>query len=647
MVTEASFNSESAPVASIIVVGWRNAPLLLDCLASVQANVADYPYELLLVLNEPTPQLRTDVAMHVRGARVWEFSTNLGFGGAVNLAATQARGDYLILLNDDSVVEPNWLEALVETAERRQRCGAVGSTFLHLDGSLQEAGSVLWDDGTTAAVGDGGVPGNWDFERRVDYCSGGSLLVRRDLWLELGGLDERYYPAYYEDVDFCLRLQEAGWQVWYQPLSRVRHVRSASTPAPYRGLLGELNRGRFCQRWPELLADRQPKGQVELAVWQAMGRPTRVLVIDDRLPTPSLGSGLGRMHDALMAMAADPTTHVCFHPRLGLTPEAVPYTRVGIRIVLDLAGHLAKTGVGYDAVVISRPHNGELLYDLVRTALPDVPIIYDAEALYYRRIEQQVALATDPEQASELARQAEHMRKVELDLVRKADQIVCISDTESEIVASHSDRPIATIDAWLASPRPSQPGFGGRNGIGMVAGWLAGPGSPNADGLLWFAREVLPLIRARLPAVRLLVTGGSPPPDVNWLQSDLVSFVGALPELPPFYDQIRVAISPVRFGSGVKLKTVEAIQYNVPMVATEEGAAGLDLAWRRSLSVSDDPRGFAAAVVDLLTDENAWNRARAAQQAAVRSADVTRQISAWPGLLHTTVARSVQERVER
>lgn len=255
-VTRLVFPAEPDPVASIIVVGWQDAPLLISCLASLKANVAGCRFEVLLVLNEPTYRLQAALALSVRGVRTWLFETNLGFGGAVNLAAAEARGKYIVLLNDDSLVESNWLESLVETAERRE-CGAVGSTFLNPDGTLQEAGSILWSDGHTAAVGSGGLLGHWDFERQVDYCSGASLLVRRDAWEELGGFDSRYYPAYYEDVDFALRLKQKGWSVWYQPVSRVRHVRSASTVLSLRTFLSERNRQVFVERWAELLARRE------------------------------------------------------------------------------------------------------------------------------------------------------------------------------------------------------------------------------------------------------------------------------------------------------------------------------------------------------------------------------------------------------
>jgi len=627
------------PRASVLIVGWRDARLLAECVESLLASAAKVSYEVLVVLNEPTSALVSELNLRFPGLRTWQFRTNLGFGGAANFAASQANGEFLVLLNDDAVVETGWLDALVDTAERRERCGAVGSTFLHPDGSLQEAGSVVWNDGSSIAVGDGASISHccWNFERKVDYCSGGSLLVRSSLWHEIGGLDDRYYPAYYEDVDLCMKIRQAGWEVWYQPASVVRHVRSAGTSQTFKNFLMQRNRARFVERWSPHLVDHAEPPDVDDAVWRGMGRPVRVLVVDDRVPHPALGSGFGRMHDALMAMAADPELSVALHPRCGVPRDTIAYRRVGIRIVADLEGHLRESGTKYDVVVASRPHNFDLFAPLFEEYLPDAVIIYDAEALYHRRIVMQAQLAETNEARTSLLGEAEGMRRVEQRLVARADHVVCISEEEATLVREMTRSPVAVVEPWLSSPTPTASPFDARRHIGLVAGWAGGRGSPNADGLLWFWREVMPLVRAVIPTCRLLVTGATPPDDVAWLHGDDVFFVGALPDLRTFYEDIRVAISPVRFGAGVKLKTIEALQYGVPVVATGEGAAGMGIAGKAVL-VANDPALFAQHVITLMTDRAIWEGKR--NDALRVSGDSERagdDITVWPKLIREVV----------
>ncbi|HXW31560.1 MAG TPA: glycosyltransferase, partial [Acidimicrobiales bacterium] len=130
--------------------------------------------------------------------------------------------------------------------------------------------------------------------RQVDYCSAASLLVRRAAWEEVGGFDEGYYPAYYEDVDLCLKLQDRGWHVLYQPASVIRHRQGASASLRYRRFLRDRNVERLRARWPRLLAERPAPGPrrpdaVARALRLAGNRPAVVgsgpSIPDERPPT--------------------------------------------------------------------------------------------------------------------------------------------------------------------------------------------------------------------------------------------------------------------------------------------------------------------------------------------------------------------------
>lgn len=627
------------PEASIIIVGWRGAPHLKRCLRSVAANAPTVDHEVVVVLNEPTPEVLSMLNRGFQGLRIYTFSTNRGFGGAANYGVEQARGEFVVLLSDDCVVLPHWLESLVDTAGRRPDAGAVGSTFRQRSGVLQAAGSILWRDGSLTPVGHDeegdGCPHL--YERRVDSCSAGSLLVRREAWLAVGGMDDFYYPAHYEDVDLCLRLAAAGWQTWYQPTSVVVNERSPSVSEGFTAFLRNRNQELFRERWSTELAARCAPGDLEEAIWRARGRPGRVLVIDDRVPAPHLGSGYGRMWDCLMALAADPGLAIDFHPRLPLATDddlAERLREVGVRIVPDLEAHLETPGVGVDVLLISRPHNYWFHEGLRARLLPDVPVVYDAEAVYYRRLEMQLALADDDEHREALEQRAVRMRGLEERLFAEADHVVCISEEEARVAAEFARCPITVIEAWLADARPTQAGFQERQDMGFVAGWSAGPGSPNADGLLWFAREVMPLVKARVASARLLVTGADPPDDVTSLHGDDIVFLGNVDDLHDFYNGIRVVISPVRFGSGVKLKSVEALQSAVPLVGTTEGVAGLDPAFEGAVFATDDPSRFADYVVALLSDETAWSQSRTtALQVAGADQREGLTVAAWPDII--------------
>ncbi len=613
------FEEASDPVVTVVVLGWRSAPHLLNCLRAVSRIERTVSFEVIITLNEPTPALLRELTESVHGARIIQSRVNLGYGGACNAAVEFARGRYILLLNDDTIVDRYWMGELVDTAEARPTISAVGSLLLNIDGTLQESGSLLFADGSTSAVSrrGTGVAHRFDWARRVDYCSGASLLVRKSTWDRLGGFDEIYYPAYFEDVDLCLRIQEIGHEVWLQPLSRVQHIQSASVDSPYKIFLTLRNRKQIVKRWSEVLKQRlEQVGTAdeieEASTWVGMGRPNRILVIDDRIPAASLGSGFGRMVDALSELTSSGDHFVSLFPAGTDEGSRSELCRMGVRILEgDLEEHLRLPHIQYDVVIISRPYIYELFGPMVRRHQPQAAVVYDAEALYFRRTERQALLSTDPLVNERLRAEARAMQESEQGYFADADQAVCISELEAGFARKIDGAPpVHVIEARLSEPQWTDQAFDQRRDVILVAGWLSGAGSPNGDGLTWFVQKVLPLIRARVPWVRLRVTGQDPPSELLQYASPNLHFEGHVGDLAQFYNDARVAIVPVRFGAGVKLKTIEALQYGVPTVTTAVGAEGIDLFQSGALAITDDPAEFALNVATLLDDPQLWENHR-------------------------------------
>jgi hypothetical protein len=165
-------------------------------------------------------------------------------------------------VHDDALIGAHWLATLVEAARRRPATGLVGSR-----------GAVLFDDATTAVLARG-EPGA---EAAVDYCSSSALLVRREAWDAVGGMDESLFPAGYGDVALALRVRSAGWDVRCEPTATVEHAAGGSLPAGYRAWLHARNRERFAATWAAELAEQEPPGPdgVGRALERAARRPRR------------------------------------------------------------------------------------------------------------------------------------------------------------------------------------------------------------------------------------------------------------------------------------------------------------------------------------------------------------------------------------
>ena len=293
---------------------------------------------------------------------------------------------------------------------------------------------------------------------------------------------------------------------------------------------------------------------------------------------------------------------------------------LGVNVVEEtLSEHLARPETGYDVVVISRPHNADLFLDLVRGALPDVRIIYDAEALYHKRLSIQTRLEEDAEQRRLRQAECDEMERLEMHVARFADAVVAISDEEREwLEAVPGHAPVEFMVPLLSGIELGPGDPDARAHAIFVAGWLGGDDSPNVDALRWYCREVLPHVRAELPRFRTLVTGKNPPLAVERLADENVLLLGFVESIRELYNAARVALAPIRVGAGVKNKTMEALQYGVPVIATTVGAEGIELDDRVEIDVTDDPREFARRLIVLATDDGVWRSRREAAEVRVR-----------------------------
>jgi GT2 family glycosyltransferase len=274
----------------VIVLVTASTELLLECLNALrQPGCRVESMEIVIVANGTSEvqleYLRTcdDIVLVVN-------EDNLGFASGCNQAASIARGPLLLFLNDDSIVQDGCIEALMRACKSDPAIGAVGSRIVLPDGTLQEAGSLIWQDGSATHVGEGtkSDSGQYLHPRWVDYASANGLLVPRAVWDEVGGFDERYFPAYFEDVDFSLSLGSRGYGTRYEPTAVLVHSGSQSTSTVYRDFLLSRNHLRFVEKWGQVLARFDPApakdsgSEFDAAVGRAVGRGRNA---------PSLSSG--------------------------------------------------------------------------------------------------------------------------------------------------------------------------------------------------------------------------------------------------------------------------------------------------------------------------------------------------------------------
>ncbi len=611
------------PLVCVIVPSYGQVDFTTRCLASIAACPGRTPFEVI-VAEDASGDPAVAQLRQVANLRLFERTQNLGFVLNCNEAARQTDAEFLLFLNNDTQVQPGWLDALVDLLGRRPDAAAAGAKLIYPDGRLQEAGGIIWDDGTGWNYGRLDDPDKpvYNYVRDADYVSGAALLVRRADFAAVGGFDPAFAPAYCEDSDLAFRLRAAGRKVLYQPRSVVAHVEGVThgtDPGAGMKAYQVTNQARLRERWQAVLADEHyPKAtHVMRARDRARGRRVS-LVIDHYVPQPDRDAG-SRTMMAFMTALLQAGRVVKFWPENGAYSEG--YTQAlqdsGIEVLYGhwtggFAAWIAENGADIDGVLLSRPHVAGPFIGPLRRHSP-ASLVYYGHDLHGARMRRQAAGTGD----AALAQAAEATERLERQVWRQVDLVLYPSPEEALAaralepqIRAHAVIPYAFASFGEAREPPAGAG------ILFVAGF-AHP--PNEDAACWFVAEILPLIRSARPDAVVWIVGSNPTARVRGLAGEGVTVAANVSdtELAAYYRRARVAAVPLRYGAGVKMKVVEALAQGLPLVTTAVGAQGcasLDAV----ITLADAAAPFAAAIVDLLSDDESW-RVRAAAQIAYAS----------------------------
>lgn len=609
--------SAEHPRTSIILVLYNQAALTLACLESLAESLGG---DEVIIVDNASSDRTMELLDRTTGAKLIRNEKNLHFLRAVNQAAQRATGEYLVLLNNDARLFEGSLEAALAVFDAEDKVGAVGGRIARPDGTLQEAGSIVWSDGSCLGYGRDSGPDDrrYLFRRDVDFCSGAFLVTPRKLFDELGGFDEAYAPAYYEETDYCIRLHRAGYRIIYEPRAFIEHLEFGSSSHGAASELMQRNQRLFLERHGEYLRKHHYDPAPENVHVARSRAEKRVLVIDDRFPHRDLGQGFPRANHAVHEMVRTGAEVTVFATNQRPEPLEDLYRDLPPSVEMlcgswdvDLRHLLVERTGFYDVLFVSRPHNMERVRELLppgSEGWQKTKWIYDAEAIFAdRQIELQRLKGRKPSRA----RQA-RIRAQELELADRADAVVAVTRSEADKFREGTDAPVSVLGTSVELG-PGEADYSQRQDF-LFVGALTGDETPNADSLIWFLSEVWPIVRSTLPEARFRIAGLNESPEVKRLahHEEHVELLGKLPDLSATYNEARVFVAPTRYAGGLPLKCVEAASAGLPQVVTP--LLQRQLGWRPEEELMcaphTEPEEFASACISLYRNAELWKRLR-------------------------------------
>jgi GT2 family glycosyltransferase/glycosyltransferase involved in cell wall biosynthesis len=600
--------SDRRPQVSIVIPVFGQHQYTFNCLSSL-AQQTDLQNVEVIVVDDASPDPARAAMPEVHGVQWVRNPQNLGFIGSCHAGADRARGEYVLMLNNDVQVTAGWLQALLDVFKLRSDAGMVGARLVYPNGSLQEAGGIVWQDGSAWNWGRNGDPElpTYKYLRPADYCSGACLLLRLSDWQVLHGFDKVYTPAYYEDTDLAFRLRAAGQVVYYQPEAVIVHyegISSGTDLAQGAKKHQVINQVTFFDRWKTTLAQHRLNGVEPLREVNRWARH-HMLIVEACMITPDQDSGSVRMQ-ALLDILVGMGVHVTFVA--DNLEYRQPYVRElqqqGVEVwyaphIQSVTQLLEQRGALFDTVMICRHYIASPLIAAVRQHAPQAQLWFDTVDLHYLREERLAAL----EQSSRLADVAAVTKQQELGVIAACDLTLVVSPVEQALLAQTLPDAKVAILSNIHEPLDHTPGYSEREGLLFVGGFQH---PPNVDAVTWFVQEVWPLVHAQAPDMKVRIVGSKMPDSLRSLAGPGIEIVGFVQDIDPLLAQSRISIAPLRYGAGVKGKVNQAMSHGLPVVATPAAVEGMDLTHGKHVLVADTPAVYAQEIIRLYKDPVLW-----------------------------------------
>ncbi len=600
---------------SIIIPFFNNYEATYKCILSIAKNVKNINYELILVDDNSIENKQ--FFSSIKNFLLIHNDVNCGFLKSCNTAAEKASGEFLVFLNNDTEVTELWLSSIKETFDSSGNIGVVGSKLIYPDGRLQEAGGIIWRDGSGCNYGKFKNPLSSEFNylRDVDYCSGASLATRKSLFIKLGLFDPRFTPAYYEDTDYCFKVRENDLRVVYQPESIVYHyegLTSGNDIEKGTKAYQKKNQISFEEKWHDRLKSHYDPLNSFRGKYQAAnnhGQKRTVLIIDSYMPCYDKESGSNRIF-SIIKILRKLNYHVIFFPDNNFGEQ--PYTKIlqqlGVETICrewcdsnesPIKVLKYRTNV-IDFAWICRPQLFSKYFKYFKST-NSIYLIYDTIDLHFLRIKRQWEI--EGKSNKQLESKWRKYSILEKRCSKIADLTITVTDNERRIVNDWGIKTAVVPNIHDISNK-YRLAFKERSGILFIGSYQH---TPNVDAVKWLCNEIMPLIWAVDKNIKLTLLGSNPTNDVLCLQSENVFVPGYIEDVEPFFNASKVFVAPLRYGAGMKGKVGHSLSLGLPVVSTSIGAEGMSLENGKNILIANCTNSISKSILSIYQNETEWS----------------------------------------
>ena len=478
---------------------YNNFKYTYKCISSILNINPVLPYEIIIAddLSKDTTKI---IEFYIKNIIVLHNKIQYNFLINRNIASKLAKGKYILFLNNDTKVNKEWLYSLVKLIESDDKIGMVGSKLIYPNGILQEAGGIVFNDGSCSNFGkwqNSDLP-EYNYVKEVDYISGASIIIRKSVWDEIGGFDERFSPAYYEDTDLSFEIRKRGYKVMYQPKSVVIHFEGITNGKNIKyGIkrYQEINKYKYIKKWENELKNQENRNNTFIARDRGYNK-SRILVIDKYVPNFEKSAGERCTY-----------MYINLFKEIGLQITVIgndfkknePYTSIfqqnGIEIMYgniaqkDIENWLKNNLRYFKFVYLQRP-------DITMKYLEHIAnyfkgkVIYFAHDLHYIRLYREYCITHDEKKLQE----SKYFEIIEHKIFSSVDIIYVVGNYGFDVLnGEYKNKTIRGVPLFFYNKLlPNiEKDFSKRKDIIFVGNFLH---SPNVDAVFWFSKEIYPKI---------------------------------------------------------------------------------------------------------------------------------------------------------